>query len=180
MRILKEESLVLLIDVQEKLFPHISENEKLENRLLTFINGSNKLGIPLILSEQYKKGLGETIPALLEIISPTYTIEKKTFSCVDHVGFVADLSLMNKQNVIIVGMESHICVLQTAIDLKELGYNPIVVVDAIGSRSIENKMIAIERMKQEGIILTSVESILFEWCKVAGSEEFKYISKLIK
>ncbi len=132
------------------------------------------------MSEQYKKGLGETIPTLKEIITPTYAIEKKTFSCVDHANFVADLSLLNKQNVIIVGIESHICVMQTAIDLKELGYNPIVVVDAIGSRTIENKMIAVERMKQEGVLLTSVESILFEWCRDAGNDEFKSISKLIK
>lgn len=180
MRITKEDSLVLLIDVQERLFPHIASAERLETQLINFLKGSNKLGIPLILSEQYKKGLGETLPSLVEIISPAYTIEKKSFSCIDHMGFVADLSLMNKQNVVIVGIESHICVLQTAIDLKTLGYNPIVVVDAIGSRSVENKMIAIERMKQEGVILTSVESILFEWCREAGSEEFKYISKLIK
>ena len=180
MRIKKEDSLLVLVDIQEKLFPHIANFQSIEESLLTLVKGTNKLNVPLVLSEQYKKGLGETLSSLKEEIKPIKTIEKLTFSCADTLEFKEFIDSSNKKNIILVGIESHICVLQTAIDLKSLGLNPIVVVDAIGSRSIDNEMIAIERMKQEGIILASVESILFELCREAGTEEFKFISKLVK
>ena len=180
MRILKEDTIALLIDVQERLMPHIFEAEKLEKNLKILVEGLNLLHIPIIVSEQYKKGLGETISSLKELIVNCPHNEKTAFSCCDEPTIQERIELSGRRNIILFGVEAHVCLLQTAIDLKERGFNPIVVVDCISSRTIENKMIAIERYKQEGVTLTSYESILFELCRVAQGDAFKAMSKLVK
>lgn len=180
MRILREDTIALLIDVQERLMPHIFEAEKLERNLNILIEGLNILNVPMIISEQYKKGLGETIPSLKALVSTFPHNEKTAFSCCDEPTIQERIELSGRRNILLFGVEAHVCLLQTAIDLKERGFNPIVVVDCISSRTIENKMIAIERYKQEGVILTSYESILFELCRVAQGDAFKAMSKLVK
>ena len=102
------------------------------------------------------------------------------FSCIEHDEAKNWIDVQNKKNILLFGIEAHVCVLQTAIDLKELGYYPVVVTDCTGARDITNKEVAITRMIQEGIRVTTYESILFELCKVAGNEQFKEISRLVK
>ena len=102
------------------------------------------------------------------------------FSCCDDTGFMNELKTFGKKNVIIAGIESHVCVLQTTIDLLENNYQPIVVEDCVSSRTLNNKNMAIERMRQEGAIITTYESILFELCRFSGTDAFKAISKLVK
>jgi len=179
-RILREESVLVLIDVQERLFPHIYNHEPLAQNIEVLLKGSTELKIPVILSEQYKKGLGETLFSLKQCFEPIHSIEKISFSCLGNASFYDFLAKANKKHVILVGIESHICVLQTAIDLKANNYEPIVVIDAVSSRKELDKIIAIERLIQEGVILTTCESLLFEWCRKAGTDEFKAISKLVK
>ena len=180
MRIVKENTLGLVIDYQERLLPHITENQQLLANTLVLIKGLMALGIPLVVTEQYRKGLGITVPEIKNVISPFNPMEKVSFSCCDDPGFRNALAETGQKFVVICGIEAHVCVLQTAIDLIKNNYVPVVVADCISSRTLGNKQTAIERMRQEGVIITSCESILFELCRFAGTDQFKAISKLVK
>jgi len=180
MRILRENSIGLVIDIQERLVPAMEENEFFVENCKKLINGLQILGLPLLVTQQYTKGLGETIDEVKALIPDFQYIEKKDFSCFDEPVFVEKLALSGATNVIICGIESHVCVLQTAIDLKSAGYNPVVVMDCASSRSFDNVDLAGERFRMEGIMMTSYESILFELTRSAGAPEFKEISKLVK
>lgn len=180
MRVIKENTISLLIDVQERLFPHIHEHEPLKKNMEILLAGLKTLNVPVIVTEQYKKGLGETIDDIEELVEQYPHEEKVAFSCCDEPEVIEKIEISTKRFVIIAGIESHICVLQTAIDLKERGFNPVVVEDCVGSRTAENKRIAMHRLRQEGVIVTSYESILFELCRKAGTDAFKTISKLVK
>ena len=180
MRILKDQTLAMVVDVQERLFPHIHDCELLEKNLKLLVEGLKILDIPFAVTEQYKKGLGPTVPSLEALVKQDIHFEKLSFSCCDDPAIIEHIETSTKRYVILAGIESHICLLQTAIDLKERGYRPVIVEDCVGSRNPENKRIAINRLLQEGITVTSAESLLFELCRVAGNEQFKAISKLVK
>jgi len=180
MRILSENTVTLIIDFQEKLFPVIHDHDNLLSTVLRLIRGIKILEIPLLVTEQYVKGLGPTLPAVTEEIMDLERIEKQSFSCCDEPEFMLSLAASGKEFVIIAGIESHVCVLQTAIDLKHNGYYPVVVEDCIASRKHNDKQIALERIRHEGIALTTCEAILFELLRYSGSEQFKAISRLIK
>jgi len=180
MRILKERCAALIIDVQERIFPVIHENEKLSNNIAILIQGLKILGVPIFVTEQYVKGLGPTIEPVAMHLSHQIRMEKLSFSCCDEPRLMEGLAVSGKENVIVAGIESHVCVLQTIIDLKRNGYHPVVVEDCISSRRLNDKTIAIERMRQEGAIVTTYESILFELLRYSGSEQFRAISKLVK
>lgn len=180
MQIKKDDSLLLFIDVQEKLFPHIDNYFLLEKRLNQLVEGIQVLDIPIIVSEQYTKGLGKTISSIAEKLNPkTPTFEKMTFSCMRNLELATAIEQTGKRTIILAGIEAHICVLQTALDLCAEGFDVALVLDAVGSRSEENKSISVLRL-QNKVAFTSVESVLFELCEVAGTEEFKAISKIIK
>jgi nicotinamidase-related amidase len=180
MRILRQNTIGLVIDIQERLVPVMEENEQFVENCSKLIQGLQILGLPLLVTQQYTKGLGETIDEIKSVISDFQYIEKKDFSCLDEPAFAEKLALSGAKNVIICGIESHVCVLQTAIDLKEAGYNPVVVFDCVSSRSFDNVDLAAERFRYEGIMMTSFESILFELTRSAGAPGFKEISKLVK
>ncbi|WP_430815406.1 hydrolase [Carboxylicivirga sp. RSCT41] len=180
MRLLKENVIGVVVDIQERLFPHINENEKLENNTKILVQGLKALDVPFLVTEQYKKGLGDTIAGIEELVKEDPHFEKLAFSCCDDPAFMEALETSTKRVVILAGMETHICMLQTAVDLKERGFTPVIVENCVSSRTEENKRIAMERFRKEGIIITSYESILFELCRVAGSDAFKTISKLVK
>ncbi len=179
MRILKEKTIGLVVDVQEKLLPHMEESSIITLNIKKLVEGMNILKIPMMLTEQYKKGLGATIPALQEIMEYE-PVEKIAFSCFEEMALRMKLENMDRNFVVIAGIEAHVCILQTAIDLKEKGYQPVVVEDCVSSRKINDKKIAMDRMKNSGIIITTYESILFELCRYAGTEQFKNISRLVK
>lgn len=180
MRILKENAVGLFIDIQERLFPHMQEMDQLETKLITLTAGLKVLDIPFLVTEQYTKGLGFTILPLKMAFGDYTAIEKTAFSCCDEPRFVNALSASGKKNVIICGIETHVCVLQTAIDLIQAGNQPVVIEDCVSSRNLADKHTAIERMRQEGAIISSLESILFELARYSGTETFKAISKLVK
>ncbi|WP_291861740.1 hydrolase [Marinilabilia sp.] len=180
MRIIRDNVLAMVVDVQERLFPHIFEHEQLAENIKILVKGLQVLEVPVIVTEQYKKGLGETIPSLAALVMEYPHSEKIAFSCCDDPAIMEKLELSSKRVVVLAGIESHICLLQTALDLKERGYHPVVVEDCVGSRRPDNKRIAMARLVQEGIIITSYESLLFELCRVSGTDEFKAISKLVK
>ncbi|MFV0345908.1 MAG: isochorismatase family protein [Bacteroidales bacterium] len=171
----------LVIDLQERLVPAMNNSNEVLSNSTKLVSGLDILGINCIVSQQYTKGLGETLPEISSIFEEFSYIDKKEFSCFLNKEFRDKLTANSKlTNIIICGVEAHVCVLQSAVDLKRANYNPIVVVDCIDSRRNYDKAYAIERFKQEGICLATYESILFEIVKSAGHEKFRDISKLIK
>ncbi|MEX0986593.1 MAG: hydrolase [Bacteroidales bacterium] len=180
MRILKEHSTGLLIDVQERLLPHIHGNKSLLGNVEILLEGLKILGVPVLVTEQYRKGLGETVPEVRKKLDDFAPMEKMTFSCCDDPHVIMKLNTAARKYVIICGIEAHVCVLQTTIDLLEEGFQPVVIEDCISSRKPEDKSVAIHRMRQEGAIISGYESILFELARVSGTDTFKAISKLVK
>jgi len=180
MRILKEQTAGLIIDIQERLFPHIYKNEKIAENTRILIEGLKALDIPLLVTQQYTKGLGDTIPEIVEVLPGRSRIEKISFSCCDEPEFMKELIHLDKKFVIIAGIEAHVCVLQTALDLAEKNYVPVVVQDCVSSRKKNDFRMATERMRDEGIYITTYESVLFELCRFAGTDSFKQISRLVK
>ncbi len=180
MRILKENTGAIIVDVQERLVPHIHENRELINNLEILIKGLKTLDIPIVVAEQYTKGLGPTVEGIHKSLGEYKSIEKTSFSCCDNGLIKDELSLLNKKWIIVAGIEAHVCVLQTVIDLIDIGYAPILIEDCVSSRKENDKKIAVERMKSEGAIIATYESILFELCRRSGTGEFKMISQLVK
>lgn len=180
MRILKENTLCLIIDFQEKLYPHIFQNEQLTKNVEVLLKGIKALNIPLLITEQYPKGIGATIEPIKKLVNDLDVIEKLSFSCCDESVFSNQLAQYGKQNIIITGIEAHVCVLQTVIDLIDYNYQPIVIEDCVSSRTENNKKIAIERMRQEGAVISTYESVLFELLRYSKTDAFKAISKLVK
>jgi len=180
MRINLEDTLFCLIDVQEKLFPHMRNKKKLLKTLPILIKGLKTLKAPIIVNEQYKKGIGETIPILQELVSEYTAYEKTTFSGCKTTEILTALKTSGKKNIIVAGIETHVCVLQTCIDLLENGFNVILVTDCCGSRKQQDHKMAIKRLIQAGVIPTTYESILFELTVDSKNPHFKAISALIK
>ncbi len=181
MRIEKDKSIAIVIDIQEKLIPHITNNDILIKNTGILLEGLKILNVPLIFTQQYTKGLGKTINEISNFISnENDIIEKLTFSCCKEGKFLDKLLPLNPEFAIICGIESHICVLQTAIDLVEYNIKPIIVADCISSRKEKDHQIALQRLSNEGCIITTYESLLFELCITAGNDTFKKLSTLVK
>lgn len=180
MKITSDHSIGLVIDFQEKLVPHMYESQQIIINTGILIQGLKILEIPVIATQQYTKGLGSTVKNLSQYLSGIPKIEKLSFSCCGEPDFMNELRKHRKKFVIIAGIETHVCILQTAADLIESGYKPVVIKDCVSSRKYEDKETAISRIRDEGSIISSCESILFELCQIAGTDKFKAISKLVK
>ncbi len=169
----------VIIDVQERLMPVIDAEDVVLENANRLIEGSQILGVPLLVTEQYPKGLGHT-SAEVNLPEGQEVVEKACFSCVGSDEFNQKLNALNVENLVIAGVEAHICVLKTALDALGAGYKVHVVADAVSSRKQYSKDIALERMRQSGAFVVTTEMILFQLMDAAGSDEFKQISKLIK
>lgn len=180
MLINQNKCLGLIIDIQEKLYTHISEHERLLEQTIKLIKGIQVLEIPLIVTQQYTRGLGPTIAELQKYLTDVEPIEKRSFSCCGETVFNSALQGKDKAYILMAGIEAHVCVQQTALELKAKGYLPVIIADCVNSRNPYDKEIAIQRMQDAGCIITTCESILFELCRVSGTAEFKEISKIIK
>ena len=180
MRILRENCTGLVIDIQEKLLPVMADKENLVSNCRKLIEGLQLLEVPIVVTQQYTKGLGPTIGEITSLFNPFSYHEKSSFSCMDESSFATYLQRSEKINVVICGIESHGCVLQTALDLKEQGYQPVVVADCVGSRNSEEKQIVLQRFALEGIRVSTAESLLFELTRSSQAPEFRAISKLVK
>ena len=167
MRIIKDNTVAVIIDIQERLFPHMFNKLQLEKNVEILLNGLEILGIPILLTEQYSKGLGSTIPSIQTNLNTIKPIEKITFSCCGENRFITELNKINKKYVLLAGIETHVCVLQTVLDLVEFGYQPVLVEDCVSSRKENDKLIAIERIRNSGAIITTYESVLLELCQIA-------------
>jgi len=179
---LKSENAVLLvIDVQEKLCRAMDEKilERLVRNAGILLEAAAELSIPVITTEQYVKGLGETLPELNQQLQAA-PLEKMTFSCCGDDAFLEKLKGLGKKQVIIVGMETHVCVLQTVIELLDAGYTVHLVRDAVMSRRKDNWFVGLETAREAGAVITSTEAALFQLLRVAGTESFKKLSKLVR
>lgn len=181
MRLAVEDTLALVIDIQERLMPVIYQKDETIECTEKLIKGLNILNIPIIVTQQYTKGLGMTIPSIQKLLPiPFIYQEKISFSCMGEPTVFELIKEYNKSNIIVCGVEAHICVLQSIIDLVDSGYQVFVVEDCISSRKENDKEVALKRMIKEGAYLTTCESVLFELTVEAGTEHFKEISRLIK
>lgn len=171
---------LLVIDIQEKLLPTMADPDRVVAKSTMLMTAAARLDVPVLVSEQYPKGLGPTVKPLAELEGAREICEKMTFSCVGDAGWAAELESIGRRQVVVCGIEAHVCVLQTAIDLLERGFDVHVVADAVDSRFAENHRLALERMRDSGAEIVTTEMVLFEWLERAGTPEFKDVSKLVK
>jgi nicotinamidase-related amidase len=175
-----EDTLLLIIDVQEKLFPVMYDKEALRSNLVKMVRGCVILDVPVMVSEQNPTGLGSTISELVTLLPNSAKVTKFNFSCCRELGFEEKLKETGRGNILVCGIESHICVYQTAMDLVSAGYVVHVVSDCVSSRSFQNKEVALRRLAAENVKLTSAEMALFELLRTAKAPHFKTISALVK
>lgn len=173
-------SALLIVDVQEKLMPAMAEPDRVVENCAVLMRAAGRLDIPVVVSEQYPKGLGSTVPSLADLAPPGSILPKLHFSCVADPTIAAVLAAYERAQVLVAGVESHVCVLQTALDVKENGARCIVVADATSSRAAANKDTALARLREAGVEIATTEMVLFEWLRQAGTPEFKELSRLIK
>lgn len=180
MKIKVEDTAALIIDFQEKLVPAIANHEEIVAKAAVFAAGLKELGIPMAVTQQYTKGLGDTIAPMKEAIGAFEPMDKLSFSAMGCEAFVKWVKAQGKKTILVCGVEAHICVLQSIVDLIGEGYRVFIVADCVGSRMVYNKDYAIQRAVQEGAFVTTCEGALYEMTEGAGTPHFKAISKLTK
>lgn len=200
----RDRAVLVVVDVQERLLPFIHESESVVLQCVRLVRGFHILGAPVLVTEQYRKGIGPTDDRIMDAVlrpesveqplpprrEPGFEapappaefrpIEKMTFSCAEHPPFMEALERTGRRQVLLCGIESHVCVLQTALHLAMRGYEVYLAADAVSSRSPRNVEIALRRMEQAGVQLTSVEMGIFEMLHLSGTPEFKRWSRQIR
>ncbi len=180
----REEAVLVVVDVQEKLVPAIHKDlypRSLKNMQIA-IEAAATLELPILLTEQYPKGLGKTVPEVMRSLEGRNyrRIEKMTFSCARDEGFLSAVSDLNRKQVVMVGMETHVCVYQTSVDLSRAGYSLFILDDAVSSRFLHNYQSGIQALRDAGCTVVSTETAIFQLLKVAATPEFKKVVSLIK
>jgi nicotinamidase-related amidase len=172
-------TVLLVVDVQEKLLPAIHEGERVLENARRITSAAALLGVPTLVTEQYPAGLGPTCAGLRECLAGIPVVEKTRFSAC--VPAIADrLAQLGRAAVVVAGIEAHVCVQQSVLDLLRLGYLPCLCADAVSSRRPLDRDTAIERMRQAGAVVTTTESVIFELTGEAGTDLFKRILKIVK
>jgi isochorismate hydrolase len=182
-RLQRTESLLAVIDVQDKLLPVIHNAEAVEQNIERLVRGFHVMDIPIVVTEQYVKGLGPTVPRVHTALAETVgysTIEKTTFSAAGSGEFQSAMRMARRKQIVVAGVEAHVCVYQTVTDLLAADYQVTIVADAVSSRTVENRDLALRRMVADGARLASTEMVLFELLGKAGTEEFREVLSLIK
>lgn len=179
-RILRDSAALLVVDIQERLFPAIFENPRVLENALRLVKGAAILQLPVLVTEQYRKGLGATMPEIARAVPGFAPIEKLAFSSCGAAELLQEFRTKKIQDVVVCGIEAHVCVSQTCLDLLDAGLRPFLVADATSSRTRENHEIGIERARAAGAVIVSTEMILFELLRQAGTAEFKQILPLVK
>lgn len=174
----RETSRLLIVDVQQKLVPHISVAESLIDNCRKLIRGSQVLDVPCTVTEQYPKGLGQTVDEISELIDDG-PLEKVRFSCGEVLDWGTTPQGDERFQIVVAGIEAHVCVQQTVLDLIAAGLRVSVAADAVASQRKFDWQTALSRMADSGATITTTEAILFEWCAVAGTPEFQQISRIV-
>ncbi len=176
----KQDTILVIIDIQERLAAAMGERQAVIANCLHLINAAGLLQIPVLITEQYPKGLGPTVNEIKEALQAYGLMEKIAFNCCEEPDFLNKIASSGRNKIILTGMETHICVLQTCLGLLKEGYSVHVANDAVCSRKSENHKTALEFMRDAGAVITCTETVLFQLLEKAGTEEFKIISKRIK
>ena len=176
----RNKSCLVIVDVQERLTPVMTDPRRVLHHCVLLMRAAQRLEIPVLVTEQYPKGLGPTMVDLRPYIPAEGALPKTHFSAAADEAIMTRIESFGRNQVVIAGIETHVCVLQTALDLKAKGYESMVVADACASRRIESEQMGWSRMRQCGVELLSVEMAFFEWIHQAGTPEFKELSALIK
>ncbi len=174
----RSDAALLVVDVQEKLVAAIGAAARIIWNVRRLIDGAKVLGLPVTASEQYPQGLGPTVPELAPRLERRPA--KLCFSCRELTELFADLRQRNIEKLLVCGLETHVCIQQTVLDLLADGWRVYVPVDAVGSRFEIDHQTALRRMEASGAVLTTTEAALFEWCQAAGTAEFKQISRIVR
>ncbi len=182
MKLTREGSTLVVLDVQERLFAAMDADhrEEVAKNLKVLATVARRLSLPILVTEQYPKGLGHTLPELKEALGPVEPVEKVTFSCCDTEEFNARLRTTKRKQVILAGIEAHVCVLLTGLDLLADGYTVQVAADAVTSRTQGNWRMGVEQLRQGGAVITTTESVLFQLLGKADTDDFRALAKLIK
>lgn len=173
-------SCLLIVDVQDSLAPVMFDPRRVYRGCGLLMRAAARLELPVVISEQYPKGLGRTAGELLALAPEEAVMEKLHFSCAHDPAIRARIDGLGRPRIVIAGIESHICVLQSALGFKAAGYEPVVVADACASRTEANFNAAMARLADNGIEIATVEMVIFEWLHRAGTSEFKELSALVK
>jgi nicotinamidase-related amidase len=176
----KAKSALLVVDIQDKLAPLQYARESMEANVALLLKGAAALDVPVLVSEQYPKGLGHTVSGLTGLFRDDVVIAKTAFSCARDGIWKKRFDALGRAQAVICGIEAHVCVLQTAMELKAVGTEVFVAADAVTSRTQANRDLGIARMRENGIQIVSAEMVLFEWMGEAGTPEFKTVSALLK
>lgn len=175
-----ERSVLVVIDVQERLAPAMDDLSRVLRNTDILMRAAARLDVPMIVTEQYPQGLGHTTPAIAALATPEAVVEKVTFSAAGNDGFRRRLSELGRSEPVICGIEAHVCVLQTALELQSQGYQVRLVRDATTSRSAGNAVAALERAAGNGVELVTTEMVVFEWTRHAATPLFREMLALIK
>ncbi|AMO54897.1 isochorismatase [Endozoicomonas montiporae] len=175
-----DNTVLVIVDVQGKLATLMHKKQDLYKNLMAITAGAKELDVPVLWMEQIPHKLGPTITELSELLTEQNPISKSSFSCYGEPEFLKALEQTRRKQVLVVGIEAHICVYQTAMDLHQAGYDVEVVADAVSSRTKQNKNLALEKLGKAGIGITSTEMALFELMKTADAPQFRTVAKLIK
>ena len=179
----RDQSTLLVVDIQEKLAPHVEGADSVVANAARLIEGAARLAVPVLATEQYPAGLGRTVPSLAARIPPGSIVEKTSFAAGREPQFRRRLNELDRRHrrlFVVLGMEAHVCVLQTALSLRELDLGVAVVADAIGSRRTDDRDVALRRLERNGVELMTTEMVLFEWLRAGPSEEFRELLPLIR
>lgn len=176
----RNDTAFVVIDLQEKLVPAMSDKETLEEKSVRLIKGMKVLEIPTIVTQQYSKGLGETIPSIANALGDFQHVEKNTFGCMANEEFATRIKDLGRKNIVVCGIEAHICVQQTVLQLMDEGYNVYLAADCVASRSETDKLWSITRMGEAGAVITTYEAILYEILRDSKADGFKDISAIVK
>lgn len=175
-----DHSCLIVIDMQERLVPAMQAPARTIKNASTLLKAAQCLSVPTILTEQYPKGLGRTVPELLKLAGDTPVLEKLHFSCMKDEGFAKHFKSLNRKQAVIAGMEAHICVLQTGMNLMEQGYEIFIVTDATSSRTPESEKACLDRLSAAGAGIVTTEMVVFEWLGQASTPQFKELLPLMK
>jgi len=176
----REDCMLLIIDIQQAMLKVIESWQSAVHKVNQLTQAAETLGIPILLTEQYSKGLGATIPEVLDQIRSPKVFHKEHFSACLEAEFLPLINSYHRNKIVVLGMETHVCVLQTGMDLIKEGYQLQLVADGVASRTTQNRDIAIELFRKAGAVITSTEIVIFQWAKRANTEDFRKILPIVK
>jgi len=174
------QSLLLVIDIQAKLQPVMQHYEQIKQITLQLAKAAELLAVPTLITQQYKQGLGETDLQLQQQFKQASYFDKTHFSACKEAGFLEQVATYERPQIIVVGMEAHVCVLQTCLDLLANGYQVVLIADGVSSRNDLHRDLAIVQLRQAGAVISCAESVIFQWTEVANTTLFKSVLEIVK